>query len=652
MSFQCVSQRLLGLLLAIGLPLYVHAQSPATPAAQYAGPLQTNSTLSPNAYPGTLQLQVDLRDAARKIFAVRETIPVRPGPLTLYYPQWIPGEHSPSGPLANVVGVEIYGNGQRIAWRRDLTDLYALHLTVPAGVDTLELRFEFLSPSGGGAFGQSVSATPRLVDLEWNQVLFYPAGHYSRAITIAPEVILPPGWQHGSALQTLSAQDGHVRFAPVPLNTLVDAPLIAGAHFKRFDLDPGARVPVHLDIVADGAKYLALSDAQLGHFRNLVQQAYRLFGTQHYAHYTFLLTLSDNTGHFGLEHHQSSDDRLGADYFINPDTRLLGAALLPHEYVHSWNGKFRRPADLWTPNFNVPMRDDLLWVYEGLTNYYGMVLAARSGLWTPEQFRQALAATAASMSARPGRQWRSLQDTADAASILYYVPGSWATWRRQVDFYPEGTLLWLDVDTQIRALSQGRKSLDDFARAFFGIHPGSVLTVTYGFDDVVAALNAVQPYDWARFLRSRLDAVGDALPEADALTHAGWKLAYADTPDAYQQALAAQSHSLNQMYGAGLSVADKDGRVLDVLWNGPAFKAGLAPNMQILAVDGRQFSADALKDALRAASGSEQPISLLVKNLDYVSTLTLHWNGGLRYPRLQRIAAAPDRLDAITAARR
>ena len=648
---------LINLLLVIclaNLPLAVQAQTaPVNPAANhYAGPVQDYPGLSQVAYPGSLGLHVDLTDAPRKIFRVRETIPVRPGPLTLYYPKWIPGEHSPSGPLANVVGVEITGNGRRIAWRRGLLDMYALHLDVPAGVDTLDLGFQFLSPTGGGEFGQSVSATPRLVDLEWNQVVFYPAGWYSRAITVRPSVQLPPGWQFGTALTRTRDGAGRVDFAPVTLNTLVDSPLIAGQHFRSFDLDHGAKVPVRLDIVADGEKYLALGHRQLGHFRNLVQQAYRLFGTHHYAHYTFLLTLSDNTGHFGLEHHQSSDDRLGADYLIDPDTRLLGAALLPHEYVHSWNGKFRRPGDLWTPDFNVPERDDLLWVYEGLTNYYGMVLAARSGLWTPQQFREAMAATTASMTFRPGRQWRPLQDTADEASILYYVPGSWASWRRQVDFYAEGTLLWLDVDTQIRALTHGRKSLDDFARRFFGIHPGSPVTVTYTFGDVVKALNQVAPYDWTGFLRTRLDYVGNALPEADGLARAGWKLDFTDTPDSYQKAMAAQSHTLNQMYGAGLLVSDKDGRVIDVLWDGPAFKAGLAPNMQILAVDGRTWSRDVLADALRAAAQSKQPIVLLVKNLDYVSTLKLDWTGGLRYPVLQRMAGTPDRLDAIAAPRR
>ncbi len=636
---------LAAVLLAIATPAL--AQADAGPTGNFPG-------LTTAPYPGTLKLAVDLTDAPRKIFRVHETIPVaQPGPMTLYYPKWIPGEHSPSGPLENVVGLEIRGNGQRIAWRRDLRDMYAVHLEVPAGVSALDVRFQFLSPTGGGEFGQSVSATPKLVDLEWNQVVVYPAGHYARSYTVAPSVTLPAGWKYGTALDTASASGGTIAFKPVPLNHLVDSPLIAGEYFKSVDLDPGAAVPVHLDIVADAARNLALGDKQLKDFRALVQQAYKTFGTYHYNHYTFLLTLSDNTGHFGLEHHQSSDDRLGADYLTDAQSRLLGADLLPHEYTHSWNGKFRRPWDLWTPDFNsVPEQDDLLWVYEGLTQYYGDVLAARSGLWDPKQFREMLAGTLANMAARPGRQWRPLQDTADEASILYYVPFGWANWRRQVDFYPEGELLWLDVDTQLRALSHGHRSLDDFARAFFGIHPGSDVTVTYTFDDIVKALNGVEPYDWAAFLRQRLDYVGDGLPEMDGVTRSGWKLAYSDTPDSYQKAIEAQRHQINQIWGAGFIVNDKDGRLLDVRWDGPAFKAGLAPGMQIVAVDGRQFSAEALRDALADAAQNKRPIDLLVKNLEYVSTLKLDWTGGLMYPVLERLPHTPDYLDAISAARK
>lgn len=602
-------------------------------------------------YLGALTLSVDLRDAARKIFRVHETIPAQPGALTLYYPKWIPGEHSPSGPITGVTGLKITAKGLRVAWRRDLENMYVLHPEVPEGASALDLDFEFLSPTEGGQFGQSVSATPRLVDLEWNQVLFYPAGYYARRITVEPSVALPEEWGFGTALETAKQSGGEIRFEAVTLNDLVDSPLIAGRYFKRLDLAPGAKVPVHLDLVADRAENLEVSDAQLKAHRALVRQAIALFGAQHYKHYDFLLTLSGNTGHFGLEHHQSSDDRSDADFFTDPDAYLAGAGLLPHEYVHSWNGKFRRPADLWTPNFNLPMKDDLLWVYEGLTQYLGQVLTARAGLRSPPQYRDALAATAASMSQRPGRAWRPLQDTADEAQILYYAPPAWLNWRRSVDFYPEGELLWLDVDTRIRELSRGRRSLDDFARAFFGINDGSVATVAYGFDDIVKTLNQVQPYDWAGFLRRRLDATDPQAP-LDGVARAGWKLVYTDQPSDYFKASEKQREHVDLMASLGIDIeADKhhrkDGELRDVLWNSPAFEAGLAPGMKNVAVNGEQYSPDILKDAIKAAQGGNRPIELLVQNLDYYVTVKVDYRGGLKYPHLVRTKSAPDRLSDI-----
>jgi predicted metalloprotease with PDZ domain len=346
-----------------------------------------HAQLSDQPYPGTIALQVDLTDAARKIFRVSETIPVQAGKLDLSYPKWIPGEHSPSGPIEGVTGLTLSAGGKRLPWRRDLVDMYTIHVDVPAGVSSLELAFQFLSPTGGGAFGTSVSATSKIVDLEWNQVLFYPGNHRASDVRVEPSVRLSSGWSFASALETVSEDNGGAHFKPVSVETLVDSPLIAGRNFKRIDLAPGAKVPVHLDIVADHAENLALSDAQLAAARNLVTQAQALFGAQHYDHYDFLFTLSESTGHFGLEHHQSSDDRQFARYFTDAETYLAGSGLLPHEYVHSWNGKFRRPAGLATPNLNVPMQDDLLWVYEGLTQYYGEVLAARCNMRSAEQYR-------------------------------------------------------------------------------------------------------------------------------------------------------------------------------------------------------------------------------------------------------------------------
>ncbi|MDE2091398.1 MAG: M61 family metallopeptidase [Gammaproteobacteria bacterium] len=602
------------------------------------------------AYPGTLTLNVDLRDAPRKVFHVHEVIPVSPGPLTLYYPKWIPGEHSPSGPLQNVAGLMIIADGQAITWRRDLVDMYAIHLTVPQGTHSLDVAFDFLSPTSGGSFGGSVSATPVIVDLEWNQVVLYPAGYASKAIHFDVSVNLPAGWQYATALEPHSGGSGDVKFKSVRLNNLVDSPLIAGEYFRQVDLDPGAKVPVYMDLVADGPENLAITQEQIQHYRNLVQQAYRTFGSHHYDSYHFLFTLSDNTGHFGLEHHQSSDDRTWADYFTKPETGLVGSSLLPHEYTHSWNGKFRRPYDLWTPDFNsMPEKDDLLWVYEGLTQYYGEVLTARSGLWSPDQYREALALTAAMLDHRPGRTWRPLQDTADEASILYYVPGEWANWRRGTDFYAEGVLLWLDVDTLIRELSHGRRSLNDFARDFFGINNGSTVTVTYDFNDIVAALNKVQSYDWAAFLRKILDTRQYHAP-LNGIARGGYRLVYTNEPSSFLQASEKVRKQLYAMYSLGLQVSNGEktrGEIQDVLWDGPAYKAGLAPGMTIIAVNGRGFTPELFREAIRQSAGSPAPIHILAKNLDYYKTYAVDYHGGLMYPHLERVATQPDYLDQI-----
>jgi predicted metalloprotease with PDZ domain len=603
----------------------------------------------------SISLTVDLRDSARHLFHVQETLPVKAGALTLYYPKWIPGEHSPSGPLANLAGIEFTANGKPLAWRRDLVDMYALHMDVPQGVSTLNADFDFLSPGGGGEFGQSPSATPDIVDLEWNQVVLYPAGAASKDIMIEPAVKLPEGWKYGTALEAASGGDTAPRFKTVGLNKLVDSPLIAGRYFNRLDLAPNDKVPVHLDVVADTPEDLAVSSQQLSGLRNLVQQAYVLFGGHHYDHYDFLFTLSANTGHFGLEHHQSSDDRIFPDYFTDPASQLVGAHLLPHEYVHSWNGKFRRPAGLWTPDFNtVPMQDDLLWVYEGLTEYLGDVLTARSGMISAQQYRDALAASAANMDHRPGREWRPLQDTADDAQIAYYAPREWQNWRRVQDFYSEGELIWLDVDTKLRELSKGQRSMDDFAHAFYGMDDGSYVTKTYTFDDLIATLNQVQPFDWASFLRARLNATQEHAP-LEGITRGGYTLAYTDTPTEFFKDTDKVRKTMNLMYSIGLMLSISESRrgvIEDVLWDGPAFKAGLGSGMRLIAVDGRALDADpkVLQDAIQAAKTSKEPIRLLVRQQDQYVTYDVDYHGGLKYPVLEPMPGQAPLLDAIIAA--
>ena len=616
--------------------------------------LLSSGIAAAQAEPSPIRLHVDLSDATRKIFSARETIPVQAGALRLEYPKWIPGEHSPSGTIGGVTGLKITGNGQRIAWRRDLRDMFAVNVEVPAGVSEIKLQFEFLSPTSGGEFGQSVSATPRIVDLEWNQVLFYPAGGNSLAQPIQASVTVPAGWQFATALERSGGQANEAQFKTVSLEQLVDSPLIAGQNFRRIDLAPGAKVPVHLDLVADQPSNLEVSEAQINAHRELVTQANALFGGHHYQHYDFLFTLSDSTGHFGLEHHQSSDDRLESKFFTDTDSYATGADLLPHEYVHSWNGKFRRPAGLLTKSLHEPMEDELLWVYEGLTQYLGEVLTARSGLWTPQQYRDVVAETAAGMSQRTGRDWRSLQDTADEAQVLYFVPGAWSNYRRSTDYYPEGALLWLDVDTRIRELSNDKRSLDDFTKAFYGIDGDSFVPKPYSFDDIVNTLNAVQANDWRKFLRDRLDYVGDQAP-LEGIARSGWKLTYDDQRSAYSKSNEENRHSVDLMGSVGLSLAaggddTEAGLIADVLWSGPAFDAGMAPGMTVVAVNDIKFSADGMRAAITDAKTSGKPIRLLARNLDTFTTFNVDYRGGLRYPHLTR-SAGSDRLSQIAAKR-
>lgn len=603
-------------------------------------------------YPGTIALHVDLTDAARKIFRVHEVIPAPPGPLVLHYPKWIPGEHGPTGTLDGVTGLVVTAGGERVAWRRDLTDMFSLQVEVPAGAKEIEVDFQFLSPSGGANFGAGASVTPKLLVVEMNQVAFYPAGHHVKNVTIKPTVKAPPGWGLATALEREGESEGEVSFKALDFENFVDSPLIAGKHFRRIDLAPGVTPSAHLNLIADRAENLVISDEEVAVHRALIPQAYALFGSRHYGHYDFLFTLSDGTGHFGLEHHQSSDDRVGAEYFNDPASHLRARSLLPHEYVHSWNGKFRRPAGLTTANFNLPMKGDLLWVYEGLTEYLGDVLAARSGLWTAEQYRNNLAAVAAGMSGTTGRSWRPLQDTTDNAQILYNSSSAWQNYRRGVDFYDEGELIWLDADTLIRERSGGTRSLDDFVRAFFGVRDGSHAVMPYTFEDVVAALNRVQPHDWAAFFRTRLDSTKPAAP-LEGLARGGWRLVFTDQPtDIFKSGeKGGKCTNLMESLGILIDAGDAVGALIDVRWQGPGFEAGLAPGMKLVAVNGDKYTADILKDAIVAAKTAPAPIELLVQSGDTFSTVKVGYHGGPRYPRLERIAGTPDRIGDITQAR-
>jgi predicted metalloprotease with PDZ domain len=596
-------------------------------------------------YPGgAITLDVDATDIVRRIFQVHETIPVATaGPMTLLFPQWLPGNHSPSGGLDKFAGLVIRSGGKRIEWVRDPVNVFAFHIDAPAG--PLDLTFQYVSPVQTNE--GRVQMTPDMLNLQWDEVALYPAGYFSRDVTFVPSVKLPTGWGYGTALEPAGpAVDGTTTFKPTPFNTLVDSPMFAGRYFERLDLDPGGPAPVHLDVVADSPDLLKVTPAELQAHKNLVAQAYKLYGSHHYDHYDFLLALSDKMSGIGLEHHQSSEDGTIPKYFTDWD-HTVGRDLLAHEYTHSWNGKFRRPADLWTPNFNVPMRDSLLWVYEGQTQYWGYVLAARSGLMTKQDVLDAIALTAAAYDHRVGRYWRDLEDTTNDPIIAERRPIPWVSWQRSEDYYSEGQLNWLDIDTLIRKMSGGRKSLDDFAKAFFGVHNGSFVTDTYTFEDVVAALNAVYPYDWSSLLNARLYGHAAGAP-LDGLERGGYRLVYTDTPSTYLKNYEAQRKTTDLAYSVGFTVG-KDATLSSVQWDGPAFKAGLTIGTQIVAVDGKSYDGDGLKAAITAAKGGSKPIQLLVKKDDVYTTVQIPYYDGLRYPHLERIVGTPALLDDILA---
>jgi predicted metalloprotease with PDZ domain len=601
------------------------------------------------AYPGLLHLSVDATDLDRKIYHVHETIPVAgPGPMTLLYPRWVPGHHSPSNPLDEVGGLIVKGSGQRIEWVRDTVDMSAYHLDVPAGVTTLEIDFQWLTPVQTSV--GRIDMTNEIVDVQWQALALYPAGYFARDIQIEPSLRLPEGWQYASALETAHTDGGMITFKPVDFDTLADSPLYGGRYMRKFDLDPNGPARVTLNVVADRPELLEAKPEQIAAHRALVQQAYKLYGSHHYNHYDFLLSLSDRMGGIGTEHHRSSENGSAPGYFTEWNQTFTGRDLLAHEYTHSWDGKFRRPADLWTPNFNVPMRDSLLWVYEGQTQYWGYVLAARSGLWTRQQALDAIASTAATYDVRIGRVWRAMQDTTNDPVIARRKPLSWRSWQRSEDYYSEGQLIWLDADTLIREQSKGKKSLDDFAKAFYGIHDGAWVPATYTFDDVVATLNAVQPYDWATFLRTRLDGHGPGAP-LDGLKRGGYRLTYTDTPSEFWKVNETRRKTVDLTYSIGV-VLNREGAISDVMWDGPAFKAGLTSGTQIVAVNGVAYDADNLKAAIKAAKGTAEPIELLVKTGDRYRTVRIDWREGLRYPHLERDGSGPAKLDDILAPRK
>ncbi|RZI98461.1 MAG: M61 family peptidase [Brevundimonas sp.] len=632
--------------LSASAPALAQVGTPALPVALAPIPTPRDAP-----YVGPIDIEVDATDIDRRIVSVKQTIPVAgPGPLVLLFPQWLPGNHGPVGPVDDLADLHITANGQPLRWVRNTVSTDAFQIDVPAGVTSIEADFKWLTPIDGSQ-GRIV-ITDDMLNIQWEKAVLYPAGYYSRQITMRPTLRLPTGWQYGTAMDTTSFQNGVVVFAPITLEHFVDSPLFAGAHYRQIDLDPGGRSPVRLNIVADSAEMLAATDEHIALHRELIRQADRLYGARHYNHYDFLLAVTDRLGGIGLEHHRSSENSVDTKYFTASADTLGDRDLLGHEYTHSWNGKWRRPADQLTPNLNEPMQNSLLWVYEGQTQYWGQILTTRAGLLSKELELGSLALTAANYGTMPGRSWRAMQDTTNDPIIAQRAPQPWGSFQRSEDYYSEGALIWLDADTWIREQSGGRRSLDDFAKAFFGVQDGNWDPAPYTFDDVVRTLNEVQPNDWATFLRTRLDAVGpDARPPLDGLERGGYRLVYRDTPNPYQKALYAELERNDFQYSLGFGV-NNAGRISSVRWGSPAFEAGLTSGWEIVAVNGRTFSAAAIGEAITASKGNTTPIEMMLKKGDRFRTVRFDYHDGLRYPHLERIEGTPDRLGDILTPRR
>ena len=596
-------------------------------------------------YPGTMQLTVDATDITRGIFQVHQRIPVSgPGDLVLLYPKWLPGHHSPSGEVRKVAGLKVTANGQALKWVRDPLDVYAFRVAVPQGVPAIDVDFQFLSAVGDNQ-GRTVM-TPEMASIEWITTSLYPAGYYVRDIPVQASVMVPSGWKVASALTPSGQTGSRIDYPVTSYEILTDSPLIAGPYYRQIPLSKD----VVLDVIADNSAELAATPEQIAAHRRLVEQAVKLFGAQHYDKYHFLLTISNNLGGIGLEHHRSSEDGVRRGYFTDWDNALRDRNLLPHEYSHSWDGKYRRGADMWTADFNLPMEGQYLWVYEGQTQFWGYVLGARSGMLSKQDTLDALASTAAAYSeGTPGRTWRPLVDTTNDPTIAQRSSQPWPSWQRSEDYYSEGQLIWTDVDRIIRQQSGGKRSIDDFARAFFGVNDRDYGELTYTLDDVVDTLNRVQPYDWRGYLQRRVYDVAAQAP-LEGITQGGYRLVYTDQPTKWIKSAEKQRKNTDLTYSGGFSVGN-DGKVGSVLWDSAAFNAGLTNGTQILAVNGRSFDGDALKAAITAAKGGTAPVQLLIKDGDLYRTTNLDWHGGLRYPRLEKVGKGPGTLDALLAPR-
>jgi predicted metalloprotease with PDZ domain len=593
-------------------------------------------------------LEIDASEAPRRIFHSHLVLPVAPGPLMLYFPKWLPGTHAPSGAINSVVDLHLSASGQPVEWKRDPVEMFTFHCAVPPGVDSLDVRMDFISPviEAGGFTGKLTTAgTANCAIVNWESMLFYPSGAKPEELLYTARVRLPSGWKFGTALPIDQQSEGVVSFKPAPLVTLIDSPLIAGQYFRKFDLGESQGVSHEIDTIAESAAALEMKPQTYTAYKSLILEAHALFASHHYRDYHFLLTLSDPLRAGGWEHHESSDNRAGERMLIDETDRQGSAALLPHEFTHSWNGKYRRPQGLATPDYQAPMRGGMLWVYEGLTQYLGNVLAARSGLSNYDQTRDLLASISARLDNTPGRAWRPLEDTAAAAQLTYDSSRDWSSIRRGVDFYNEGALIWLEADTIIRQQTGGQRTLDDFCRSFFGGGSGMPEVKPYGIDELVSSLDSVCHYDWRKFFEERIDKPTEHAP-LGGIENGGWKLVYRDEPNASQKGAESRGRFLDLTYSLGLG-ASEDGRISDVLPGSAADKAGLAPGMKIVAVNGRKYSERLLREAIKTSLQSHEPIELIAENEQFMKVYRADYHGGARYPHLERVDSKPDLLADI-----
>jgi predicted metalloprotease with PDZ domain len=612
-------------------------------------PLALLTTTAAFAQKAPIQITADLSDAPRKIYHAEIDIPVSSGTVSLTTPEWIPGNHRPTGPVSDITGVVFTANGKPLAWRRDDQDLYQFHVTVPDGVTTLHAHLDCIVTS---------RVSQKLAVLEWEKLLLYPANTPVADIAIQPSVTVPKSWGIGTALTPTDGYDpqhpkgGTTHYAATTVEQLEDSPVITGEYFHEFALAPEVTPKHYIDVVSDMPDDSNLRPALLTELNNLVRETGAAYNSRHYHVYHFLLTLSDVAGGEGLEHGQSSDNGVGEKGFSDDSHQLAEADLLAHEFTHSWNGKYRRPFNLYQTDFAKMQQGSLLWVYEGMTQYMGNVLAARSGLKTQAQYRDLLAMSAANLDYKPGRQWRSTEDTAIAASILRGGNPAWSNWRRGQDYYQEGELFWLDADTLIRKQTNNKKSLTDFLHIFLakGGNAGPLI-LPYNRDELVADLNQVVKYDWAGFMHERIDNIN---PHADleGIERGGYKLVFTDKPNASEHTIAAtggrRASGVNVWYSLGFRLSS-EGVITDVRWGSPADKANLAPGAKMIAVNGNVYSADALRSAVREAKGKTEPIHLILQADTFVSMADINYHDGERYPELQRIEGTPAYLDDITA---